>query len=306
MSPQAEALLDLLINGHPHRVVYRSRHGNSWFVTYHSGKVDVAIVRELFDAGHIVSVYSNCPTDSYHIGRTIDVERSMAARKKHGKGEPIIYCAPPASTWRRRRASVERKMIHIPSLIERLLSYQTSLRFEHLPPEIDLGQLLSKAAEALSLTASPLPEEIGKLTEGLWRLAAQTEFAPGWSADKTLHGKAAAALERMARENERLKAQIGDSQSLLDAAIAGLADNDRLHDRIRELEAERDEWKATSEAISMIWDKRIEEACAAIKAKTIAECVAAAEWFRNVNTWHWDDLIARIRALNQPPASGTE
>lgn len=86
----ADWLLDLLANGQPHREVYKGRDGG-WFVTYGGGEVSATIVSELVRRGSIVSVYSNCPTDAYHVGRTIDIDRTYAARKKHGKGAPTYY-----------------------------------------------------------------------------------------------------------------------------------------------------------------------------------------------------------------------
>jgi hypothetical protein len=91
MTPAARALLELLTHGHPHRKVYRARNGSGWYVTYRGGRVDLSAVRELFDGGHIKSVYSNCPHDAYHVGRTIDVDRTIADRKKPGRDAPLVY-----------------------------------------------------------------------------------------------------------------------------------------------------------------------------------------------------------------------
>jgi hypothetical protein len=86
----ADWLLDLLTNGEPHRQVYRGQDGN-WYVTYGGGEVSASVVGALVKRGAVVSVYSNCPNDAYHVGRTLDYERTMAARKKHGRGAPNIY-----------------------------------------------------------------------------------------------------------------------------------------------------------------------------------------------------------------------
>jgi hypothetical protein len=94
MTPAASALLDLLTNGHPHREVYIAGNGSGeWYVTHGGGQVDVEAVRELVAGGHIKSVYSDCPNDCYHVGRTLDVERTIEERKKHrrGKDAPKIY-----------------------------------------------------------------------------------------------------------------------------------------------------------------------------------------------------------------------
>lgn len=86
----ADWLLDILTTGVPHREVYRAQDGG-WFVTYGGGEVSGDAVRALWDRGAIVSVYSNCPVDAYHVGRTIDIPRTTEARKKHGKGAALVY-----------------------------------------------------------------------------------------------------------------------------------------------------------------------------------------------------------------------
>jgi hypothetical protein len=89
-------LLDLLTNGQPHREVYHGRDGG-WWVTYGGGEVSADAVRALVEGGHIVSVYSDCPKDAYHVGRTLDVARTMAERQKHQrrKDAPKIYVGDP-------------------------------------------------------------------------------------------------------------------------------------------------------------------------------------------------------------------
>lgn len=86
----ADWLLDILTNGTPHREVYHGRDGG-WFVTYGGGEISFNVVRGLIDRGLIVSVYSDCPLDAYHVGRTMDIQKTMDARKKHGKGAPAVY-----------------------------------------------------------------------------------------------------------------------------------------------------------------------------------------------------------------------
>jgi hypothetical protein len=86
----ADWLLNILTNEVPHREVYRGRDGG-WWLTRGHGEVPPEAVAELLRRGAIVSVYSDCPTDSYHVGRTIDIPRTLAARKKLGKAAPHIY-----------------------------------------------------------------------------------------------------------------------------------------------------------------------------------------------------------------------
>lgn len=86
----AERLYDILKNGVPHRSVYRSERG-TWFVTHGGGQFSRGAVDRLVSSGRIQSEYSNCPTDSYHVGRTWDRERTMEARKKFGSGARNYY-----------------------------------------------------------------------------------------------------------------------------------------------------------------------------------------------------------------------
>lgn len=79
----AEQLLDLLTRGTPHRGVYRAQNGSGWYVTYGGGQWSEEAVMWLVNSGRIRSVYSNCPNDAYHVGRTLDIERTVAERKKH-------------------------------------------------------------------------------------------------------------------------------------------------------------------------------------------------------------------------------
>jgi hypothetical protein len=87
----AEQLLDVLRHSSPHREVYMAKYSHRWLVTYGGGEASAAAVHQLVQGGQIQSVYSNCPNDSYHIGRTWDYERTMAARKILGKAAPDYF-----------------------------------------------------------------------------------------------------------------------------------------------------------------------------------------------------------------------
>lgn len=88
-------LLDILTNGHPHRKLYLGQNGN-WYVTYGGvGPVDRGLVRRLVDRGAVQSVYSSIPNQAYHVGKTIDCERTLEARRRHGRKAGTIYI----STW---------------------------------------------------------------------------------------------------------------------------------------------------------------------------------------------------------------
>lgn len=92
VSPEALELLKLLTIGTPHRHVYAGRDGG-WFVTYGGGEVSAHAVRELLNAGAIQDVYSTLKNEYYHVGLTLDVERTKEERKKHrrAKDAPLIY-----------------------------------------------------------------------------------------------------------------------------------------------------------------------------------------------------------------------
>lgn len=93
---ESARLLELLTHGVPHREVYHGRDGG-WFVTYGGGQFGFAVVHSLRNSGLIVSVYSDCPAEAYHVGRTLDVHRMMEERKKHrrAKDVPKIYVGDP-------------------------------------------------------------------------------------------------------------------------------------------------------------------------------------------------------------------
>lgn len=86
----ADWLLNILTNAEPHREVYHGQRGG-WWLTHGYGEVPAESVRELVRRGAIVSVYSNCPDDAYHVGLTLDIDRTMEARNRLGKGAPNYY-----------------------------------------------------------------------------------------------------------------------------------------------------------------------------------------------------------------------
>lgn len=87
-------LYDVLLNGVPHREVYLGRYG-CWYVTYSGGEVNSAAVAALVNAGKIASVYSSIPNEVYHVGRTLDCERTLERRRREGKKAPLVYVSDP-------------------------------------------------------------------------------------------------------------------------------------------------------------------------------------------------------------------
>jgi hypothetical protein len=164
----------------------------------------------------------------------------------------------------------------IPALIERLQHAIKAYDTTFIIGGGSMRQLLQDCVEALSrLTVSPLPEEIADYLKFLRTYSSH----PGIT-------DAAAALERMAHENEELRTE---NAKAFARQIAS-------EDHIKELEAERDAEKDRAE----LW-KAANGPLYAIKAKTIEECAEVAEkyWAREV--------ASQIRALNQPPkAEGKE
>lgn len=78
----ADRLLEVLKTETPHRELYRGRDGG-WYITRGGyGRVPPEAVTELLLRKAIVSVYSDCPGDAYHVGRTIDIPATIALRKK--------------------------------------------------------------------------------------------------------------------------------------------------------------------------------------------------------------------------------
>jgi hypothetical protein len=49
------------------------------------------VVFDLIQRGVIRSRYSDCPDEAYYAGKTIDIPRSLEARKKHGKNAALVY-----------------------------------------------------------------------------------------------------------------------------------------------------------------------------------------------------------------------
>lgn len=86
-------LMKILEIGAPHREVYRGQNGG-WFVSYGGGKTSHETVMNLVSRGEIRRVYSN-RNDAYHIGRTWDYERTIAARRKYGKAALNYYLGDP-------------------------------------------------------------------------------------------------------------------------------------------------------------------------------------------------------------------
>ena len=86
-------LMKILRFGAPHREVSQSQTGG-WFVSCGGGKTSDEIVMNLVKRGEIHKVYSN-GNHTYHIGRTWDYERTMAARRKYGKAASDYYLGDP-------------------------------------------------------------------------------------------------------------------------------------------------------------------------------------------------------------------
>lgn len=77
--------------------VYRIDGTQSWTLTRTGGvRVDRKLVERLAAEGIIRSVYSNCPRDSYHLGRTLDVDRTLESRKRLGRKDIRVHVGDPA------------------------------------------------------------------------------------------------------------------------------------------------------------------------------------------------------------------
>lgn len=76
------------------RQVYITNDGR-WFLSHGGGQADPAAVRKLAAQGAIQPVYSTLPNSSYHVGRTFDVERTLAARKERGNAAPNYFLDDP-------------------------------------------------------------------------------------------------------------------------------------------------------------------------------------------------------------------
>jgi hypothetical protein len=61
--------------------VYFVPSSHQWWVTYGGGQADEAAVRALVEQGKIHSVYSTCPNDAYHIGKTYDMKASRFTKR---------------------------------------------------------------------------------------------------------------------------------------------------------------------------------------------------------------------------------
>lgn len=81
---EADRLLAILRSGE--REVYRAQ-GGGWFVTRGGGQFSFEAISELLRRRAIVSVYSTCPNDVYHVGKTLDMDATLAYRKGREKRE---------------------------------------------------------------------------------------------------------------------------------------------------------------------------------------------------------------------------
>jgi hypothetical protein len=90
-----DALYDILCHATPHRELYKTQSGE-WRITYDRRPIDTLAVRRLVASGRVASVYSTHPTIGYHVGRTIDTDRTMEARKsgRISRGD-LIYIGDP-------------------------------------------------------------------------------------------------------------------------------------------------------------------------------------------------------------------
>lgn len=86
---ESDELYDLLMNGTPHREVYHGQAGG-WWLTYGGGEVSPHAVRDLLGRGIIQSVYSDCPNEAYHVGKTLDIQATLEERKKHRRAKDAL------------------------------------------------------------------------------------------------------------------------------------------------------------------------------------------------------------------------
>jgi hypothetical protein len=159
------------------------------------------------------------------------------------------------------------------------------------------------------MTDSPLPEDIAGLIESLNRLAETARaFGPP---ERTLHGKAAAALQRLAQENERL-----ESWNRLRAQ-----DIITLGQRVGQLEAERDALQRLAQENIKLreWARNLHFGDA-IEAATIERCAQLCDgWlerfgdgdikYTRPTEYASDavkDIAEAIRALAKPDAANEE
>ncbi len=92
---EARRLLEILTNHVRHRNVYRAQNGSGWYVTQGGGPFSEKAVKKLVASRSVGSVYSDCPNDAYHVGRTYDVARTLEARKRTGNRSVDIYVEDP-------------------------------------------------------------------------------------------------------------------------------------------------------------------------------------------------------------------
>lgn len=77
--------------GDGERYVYQVKDSYRWRIT-RGGDVRPELVMALIDGGALRPVYSNCPSALWP-GRTIDVDASLALRKRTGNKAAVIYAA---------------------------------------------------------------------------------------------------------------------------------------------------------------------------------------------------------------------
>ena len=90
-----EELLEIL-RGDKTRMVYRTTDGNWCYSSPGNDHhvIDAAVVEELVSKNILRPCYTNT-TDAYHLGRTLDVDRTLAARRAKGNRTENIYAGDP-------------------------------------------------------------------------------------------------------------------------------------------------------------------------------------------------------------------
>lgn len=71
------------------RYLYRSPKG-TWHLTSHRGEADRRAVAGLIESGTVRPTYSTA-TDCFWLGRTIDIDATLAERKRSGNKKAIVY-----------------------------------------------------------------------------------------------------------------------------------------------------------------------------------------------------------------------
>src|SRR5260370_6042174 len=122
-----------------------------------------------------------------------------------------------------------------------------------------------------------------------------------------------ADVAKLEVDNERLKLLVSNAD---DEHHDQCHELDKRADRIRELEesarsrdaliTELEEEAASDERqLKKLREhgRELEAERDAIKAKTIEECIETVEWFHNVKRYDLEDIVLRIRTLNQASTS---